>query len=158
MFTFTTWLEQAHAGSLLAAWNTGDTTPGAWDARLAEVAVRGVKPYAEAWGGERLAGLDPRMVATAASVPGGVARVILERLAREGWDAARGLPDVWIPPGAAQRVEEALPSRIGPDASLVEVKGPGDSLQDAQIAWLDRLMGDGISVELWEVRSLTQTS
>ncbi len=37
MFTFTTWLEEAHAGSLHAAWHTGDTTPGAWDARLAEV-------------------------------------------------------------------------------------------------------------------------
>jgi hypothetical protein len=120
--------------------------------RLAEVEEVGVVPFADAWSGERLAGLDARMVAAAREVPGRVARVVLERLCREGWRAAKGLPDLWIPAGEAQRIDEGLPARLGPEAVLVELKGPGDALQDAQVAWVDRLAERDISVELWDVR------
>ncbi len=80
-------------------------------------------------------------------------RPILWRLLREGWAAARGLPDLTVLPGARLRVEGLFPGRLGEDLLLVEVKGPGDELRDAQRVWHDALAGAGLSVEVWRVES-----
>jgi hypothetical protein len=78
---------------------------------------------------------------------------IMERLGREGWSARRGVPDLVFAPGAAGAVADALPSRLTGDLLCVEVKGPTDSLRDAQAVWHDRLLRAGLRVEIWKVRA-----
>ncbi|MBW1877749.1 MAG: VRR-NUC domain-containing protein [Deltaproteobacteria bacterium] len=77
--------------------------------------------------------------------------MILETLLREGWRAARGLPDLVVLPGPRIRLPGAMPSRLGEGLVLAEVKGPTDSVRDEQAAWFDRLLGAGAKVELWQV-------
>lgn len=120
-------------------------------ARLTAVEDLGTAVFSARWQGERLAGLSPDMVPVVASIPAGVARVVLERLLAEGWSAARGLPDLWIPPGAAVRQQDILPAVIGEAPLLVEVKGPGDAVQDSQQAWFNVFGEAGIQQELWHV-------
>ncbi len=123
------------------------------DARLAEVAESGTRSFVDAWSGERLDGLvpAPELLAAARSVPGDLARAVLTRLVDEGWEAARGLPDLWIPPGARVAVPEFLPATLPESGLLAEVKGPSDSIRDAQAVWMRHLVESKILVEVWSV-------
>lgn len=93
-------------------------------------------------------------VATAASLVEGLGgdgvTAVLEPLLVFGWAEAAGLPDWVVLAGDAVQVD-ARPSRLDGAARFVEVKGPGDSLSDAQRVWLDRLLGAGLAAEVWHV-------
>ncbi len=82
---------------------------------------------------------------------GAALAAVLRRLAEEGWSAAVGLPDLAILPGPAERLANAFPARLPEGLLLVEVKGPSDSVRDAQAIWFDRLLAAGAPVELWHV-------
>ncbi len=124
-------------------------------ARLAEVERVGTSTFVEAWAGERLDGLVPLpyLLEAARNVPGRLASAVLRRLADEGWDAARGLPDLWIPPGAREMIPEFLPATLAENGILAEVKGPSDTLRDAQTAWMRYLLNLENIVEIWHVAS-----
>jgi len=124
------------------------------DARLRALAEEGPARFVSGWEGERLAGLADGEAASAAaaSVPGAMAAAVLGRLAREGWDAARGLPDLYLPPGPAVRLEGAVPGALSAEALLAEVKGPTDALRDEQRVWHHHLRCAAIPVELWILR------
>jgi hypothetical protein len=77
---------------------------------------------------------------------------ILEQILASGRRATRGLPDLAVLPGGACQLSRAFPRRLSESLLLVEVKGPGDSLRDAQSLWLDRLLKSGTHVEIWEVK------
>ena len=68
----------------------------------------------------------------------------------ERWrNAARGLPDLVVLPGSPTTVGgEELHAGL----TFVEVKGPGDTMRDAQRWWLDHLRGAGIAAEVWRVK------
>ncbi len=108
--------------------------------------------------GETLAGArwnlaDGDDLATLAQALGGPALAsVLGRLAREGWRARRGLPDLLILPGPEVRLCQAEPADLGSGLLLAEVKGPGDQVRDAQAAWFDALLTAGAPVELWKIR------
>jgi hypothetical protein len=123
------------------------------DARLAAVAAEGCGAFARSWAGERLAGLSggADVVGLADAIPGPTAAAVLGRLAREGWAAARGLPDLYVLPGAPARVDGALPVRLDERDLFAEVKGPTDAMRDEQRVWHHILLTEGIVVELWEV-------
>lgn len=110
--------------------------------------------YGEDVRGARWKWLDAAELAALCRGLGGaaVARV-LERLAREGWRARRGLPDLVILPGEACSLGRADPEPLGPEARLVEVKGPTDQVRDEQAIWFDHLLEAGVAVELWRVRA-----
>jgi len=93
-----------------------------------------------------------QLEAFANSLGGAAVAAVLERLAREGWRAARGLPDLAVLPGETTRID-AIPARVGPGALLVEVKGPSDTLSDEQRVWLDVLQRARAPVEVWELRA-----
>lgn len=78
---------------------------------------------------------------------------VMARLGREGWSAQRGLPDLVLVPGPGGAVPDLLPSRLRGGLLCVEVKGPTDSLRDAQAVWHDRLLAAGLAVEIWKVRA-----
>ena len=68
-------------------------------------------------------------------------RAVLLPFLKSWRKAARGLPDLLVLPGP--------PSSVGGEdlhggLTFVEVKGPGDSIRDAQRWWLDRLRGAGM--------------
>lgn len=121
--------------------------------RLEELRERGPGAFVEGWQGERLDGLwlPERVLPLVRAVPGPTAAVVLGRLAREGWAAGRGLPDLFVLPGPEVRLDEAIPARLDPIAILAEVKGPTDSLRDEQRVWLDVFLSEAIRVEVWEV-------
>lgn len=108
--------------------------------------------------GERVAGVRWSIpIDTLGSVvdalgPTALAAVVTAILA-EGWSAAAGLPDLVVLPGPACALDGAFPSRLGPGALLVEVKGPGDTVRPGQAVWFDRLLRAGAPVELWRVRA-----
>jgi hypothetical protein len=108
--------------------------------------------------GERVAGvrwsipLDTLGAVVDALGPTALAAVVGAILA-DGWAAAAGLPDLVVLPGPACALDGAFPSRLGPHAVLVEVKGPGDTVRPGQAVWFDRLIGAGAPVELWRVRA-----
>ncbi|MCB9758697.1 MAG: VRR-NUC domain-containing protein [Alphaproteobacteria bacterium] len=126
---------------------------GGGPARLAENLAR--------FEGLRLAGVAPSLadrdtlVAIAEGLGGPGLAAIMARLAVEGWSAARGLPDLVLPPGPAVELADAFPGRVGEGVLLVEVKGQGDSLRDEQRVWLDRLVRAGVPVEVWKVEART---
>ena len=93
----------------------------------------------------------PYLLEAARNVPGRLASAVLRRLTDEGWDAARGLPDLWIPPGARVAIPEFLPATLGENGILAEVKGPTDALRDAQTAWMRYLVDLDNIVEVWHV-------
>ena len=111
----------------------------------------------ERWRDTRLAGahwhLDASTLHTVAHGigPRGL-RAVMERLLRHGWRAARGLPDLVVLPGDRVRLHQALPSVLPERLVLAEVKGPGDTVRDAQRVWFDVLLEAGVQVELWQVR------
>jgi len=115
--------------------------------RVADERLRGTWLSGAAW---NRASVD-QLVAVAKGMGPTSLRVILETLLREGWRAARGLPDLVVLPGPRIRLPGAMPSRLGEGLVLAEVKGPTDSVRDEQAAWFDRLLGAGAKVELWQV-------
>ncbi len=125
------------------------------DARLQALTHEGPSPWTASWAGERLAGLvdGPTVQARADRVPGRIAAAILGRLATEGWEAARGLPDLLIFSGSPVRIPGAVPSTLEEGCFLAELKGPGDSLRDEQRLWIDHFRRCGVSVELWILRA-----
>lgn len=97
------------------------------------------------WSPSQLAALAHGMQATALAA-------LLEQLLERGLGAAAGLPDLVVLPGHAVRLEGAHPSKLREGLSLIEVKGPSDSLRDEQRAWHDRLLRAGASVEIWKIQ------
>jgi hypothetical protein len=79
---------------------------------------------------------------------------IIARLAFEGWQAARGLPDLVVLPGPEAPLPGADAGTLPPGLLLAEVKGPGDTVRDAQAAWFHLLIEAGAPVELWHVQRL----
>ena len=122
------------------------------DTRLTQLRDQGIVVFLTGWQNETLAGLVDGEAAlrVASRLPAGLVARILGRLAREGWASARGLPDLLIF-GAACRVEGLIPPTLAPGVTLAEVKGPTDSLQDAQRVWLQYLRDGQENVELWHV-------
>jgi hypothetical protein len=76
---------------------------------------------------------------------------ILERLLHEGWSAARGLPDLIVLPGDPVELP-SFPRHLDAGLYFVEVKGPTDTLQDAQRLWLHILLSHSLNVEVWQAR------
>lgn len=83
--------------------------------------------------------------------PQGLRAVLTPVLAR-GWVAFKGFPDLFVHAGAPVRLPHAHPTKLASPACFVEVKGPGDTLSDAQRVWIDRLLAEGVAVEVWTVR------
>ncbi len=108
--------------------------------------------------GERLAGASwsrvgrDEVAAICQAMPAEALAMIIERLAREGWSARRGLPDLIILPGTPSKLPEGFPARLTESLHLVEVKGPGDRLRDDQRAWMHHLCTVGVKCEIWQVR------
>lgn len=130
------------------------------DDRLGEVFENGTLGYSRGSSGVRLAGLwnVSDAVFLARHAPGPMTAVVLGRLAREGWMAAAGLPDLFVAGGPPCRLEmhaprlAALPAMLPECGFLAEIKGPTDSLRDEQRIWMDALVKSGIHVELWTLR------
>jgi hypothetical protein len=125
-----------------------DVASGAGPARVlaADRAYRGCALAGAAWAlasGETLAEIARALGPVALGQ-------VLRRLVDEGWEAARGLPDLVLLPGRAVRLE-GRPTRLGEDAMLVEIKGPGDTVRDEQAVWFDQLLGAHVPIELWRV-------
>ena len=115
-------------------------------------AARRVGQAVDRWGEVRLAGRHDLpaelLVAVADALPPQAFVQLLRTLAVE---RSAGLPDLVVPPGAAVTVD-GHPRRVREGLLLVEVKGPGDTLSEAQKRWHHRLLGWGLAVELWDVR------
>lgn len=118
--------------------------------RLREV---GVGPFLQAWQGERLDGLfnADLVVEHAVQLSGTFLESILRPLLVFGWTVARGLPDLLVLPGGEAKLPDAIPATLQNAAFLAEIKGPADTLRDAQRLWHDRLRRAGNNVELWIV-------
>lgn len=80
-------------------------------------------------------------------------RPVIWRLLREGWGAARGLPDLALLPGEVTRIPALFPSRLPAEVLLIEVKGPNDQLRDEQRVWHDAMLREGMPIEVWRVRA-----
>jgi hypothetical protein len=121
--------------------------------RLDEIRQEGIVKYTTDIKEEALAGLAwPEAVASLATkLSGPLVATVLQRLAMEGWASAHGLPDLLVV-GNGGRVEGLIAPQLPAGCCLVEVKGPGDTLSDAQAVWLDQLAVRGNSVEVWHVR------
>ncbi|MCB9745929.1 MAG: VRR-NUC domain-containing protein [Alphaproteobacteria bacterium] len=135
----------------------------AMSARLEELRQGGgparISAHHARYEGARVGGVDwalaplPLLRAVVEGVGGEGLCALLGRLAREGWSAARGLPDLVLLPGEARRLDDALPARVGEGLLLIEVKGAGDSLRDEQRVWIDHLLEAGVPVEVWKVEA-----
>ena len=75
-------------------------------------------------------------------------RAVLEPFLHQWRRAARGLPDLVLLPGQSQPIGG---TELSCDLTFVEVKGPGDSIRDAQRWWLAVLRDAGIRAEVWRV-------
>lgn len=106
------------------------------------------------WGGAQVRGVHAFPLETLLAVTeacGPALAAVVERLGKEGWSAARGLPDLVFLPGEHGVVPDLVPSRLPEGLLLVEVKGPTDALRDAQRVWHDHLLRAGLAVEIWKV-------
>lgn len=83
-------------------------------------------------------------------LPGSLIADVLERLLREGWAAAQGLPDLLIF-ADGQRVPGLIPPQLPSGPLLAEVKGPSDALQDGQRVWIHHILRSKNNVEIWWV-------
>ena len=121
------------------------------DAVLADISERGIQ--VGGWDGEILFGLSHAEITISliSRIPPKLAAFILGRLAREGWSAARGLPDLLVFDGPAVRLQHAIPGTLDENVILAEVKGPTDNLRDDQRVWHDGLLRNENRVELWQV-------
>lgn len=122
---------------------------------LTRLREEGVAPFFPAWGGERLEGLVNAELAmrVGAALEGRLVAGVLERILRLGWAAARGLPDLLVLPGPGTPLLDTFPSRLPEAAFFAEIKGPTDTLRDAQRLWIDALVRQGIIVEIWDVEN-----
>lgn len=122
------------------------------EARLRLLREEGFVAVATGWEGEALAGLadGSAAISLGARLPGRLIARVLERLAREGWSSARGLPDLLVF-GQGARPAGLIPPALPASVLLVEVKGPTDALQDGQRVWFQQLLSGGESVEIWHV-------
>ncbi|MEZ4316505.1 MAG: VRR-NUC domain-containing protein [Myxococcota bacterium] len=77
---------------------------------------------------------------------------VLDPLLEQGFGAASGLPDLLVLPGPVVRLPRGIPATVGESLCLVEIKGPTDTLSDAQRAWLDRL-APFATAEVWKVQA-----
>ncbi len=91
-----------------------------------------------------------RLVRIARDVGPAVLDAVMGRLLEEGWSVSAGLPDLLVLAGPEVRLN-GHPSRVQPGALFVEIKGPTDSVRDAQVVWFDRLVAAGARVERWDV-------
>ena len=82
------------------------------------------------------------LVRVADGLPSGALTSIMKTFSVDWWNAQRGWPDL------------VVLSRGNTAVRLVEVKGPSDSLRDAQRWWLAKLEQMGISNEVWSVVSI----
>ena len=78
---------------------------------------------------------------------------IFDTFLRDGRKASAGLPDLVVLPGPSVRIPSLFPKRLPEELVVVEVKGPGDAVRDAQKVWFDRLLRCGVRVELWRVEA-----
>jgi hypothetical protein len=92
----------------------------------------------------------------ARSIGGPALASIIDRLAREGWQAARGLPDLVVLPGPMVPLPGPSAGLLPPGLLLAEVKGPGDQVREAQYAWFHLLLQAEAPVELWRVQRLPE--
>jgi len=107
----------------------------------------------QALAGARWQAASAKELEAIASALGGAALArILRRLAEEGWQASRGLPDLVILPGPRTPAPGPAAGVLPPGLLLAEVKGPGDQVRDAQAAWFHLLLEAQVTVELWRVR------
>ncbi len=126
----------------------------ACDRRLSALAELGPAPFLSGWDGEWLGGMSrvEEVLPVIHELGAAMCCAVLERLCKEGWSAARGLPDLVVLAGPPGRLPDAVPPSLPEFAFLCEVKAPGDTRSDAQRVWHDHLVVRGIHVELWVVR------
>lgn len=131
-----------------------------WDAVLAgDGPAMVAKRYAR-WEGRRVAGVrwdrgtGEQLAMLAEGLgPHGLCALLAPLLAW-GRRESKGLPDLVVLPGPPTRVEGAWPSKLPGDLVLLEVKGPTDSVRNAQQVWFDRWIRAGVRVEVWRVEPL----
>ena len=123
------------------------------DATLDRLRTEGFTPFAAAWSGERLDGLvAPELsLSIGRCLDGELIAAVLSRILRLGWSAARGLPDLLVLTGPAARMEHAVPATLPECSFFAEIKGPTDTLRDAQRLWHDSLVMSAKCVEIWHV-------
>ena len=67
--------------------------------------------------------------------------------------ARTGLPDLVVLAGPSLRIPGLFPGAVPATPMFIEVKGPGDTLRDAQRVWLHRLNAGKVHAEVWDIRS-----
>ena len=111
----------------------------------------------EAWNkryGQRISGVYWRrwqlreLVEVVESLGVEALRAVLFPFLKTWRQAAKGLPDLVILPGPTTTVGG---EPVSAGLTFVEIKGPGDTIRDAQRWWLGRLRGAGIAAEVWRV-------
>lgn len=113
------------------------------------------------WRGTHLAGAHwdafdtDTLVAIAKGLGPAALHAIFGRLLTHGFTAARGLPDLVIFEGDAIPLPSAVPSTLSAGLQLVELKGPGDVVRDAQAVWFHHFRVKEVPIALWEVRPQT---
>ena len=107
--------------------------------------------------GEARRGLDWSLVASGLlgevlrAMPGPALDAVLAPFLVHGFRAAAGWPDLVILPGPPCVLPGALPATLGPGLLWAEIKGPTDTLREAQALWHHALRAEGQAVERWEV-------
>ncbi|MCB9687348.1 MAG: VRR-NUC domain-containing protein [Alphaproteobacteria bacterium] len=91
---------------------------------------------------------------TLVALAGALPPTALRELALAVADGVRrgGFPDLLVLDGPPVELASGWPRKLPAGVLVAEVKGPGDTLRDGQIAWLDALARMGVRAELWEVR------
>ena len=106
--------------------------------------------------GQRIAGVDWRtftvdqLTSVAEDIGLEKVKAVLRPFLTNWRDASRGLPDIVVCGGSAVEVARA-PLTERP--MLIEVKGPTDTLRDAQRWWIGYLKAAGIDVEVWRIEA-----
>jgi hypothetical protein len=101
--------------------------------------------------GESVAGLHwslltvDELLEVVAHVPPASLVAIMHQIAQGGARVANGMPDIVVLPDPT--TVYGLPTGL----AFIELKGPGDSLRDAQRWWLHRLQNAGVFAETWSV-------
>jgi hypothetical protein len=107
--------------------------------------------------GEARRGIDWALVASGllfeilAAIDGPALDALLAPFLAQGFRAAAGWPDLVVLPGPPAVLPGALPATLGPGLAWAEIKGPTDTLRDAQALWHAALAEAGQAVERWEV-------
>lgn len=127
---------------------------------LAGEAPNLIRESATSWdgkrvGGRQIAASDGNSCAAVAEALGPEGTwVLLDAMLQFGWRVTRGFPDLLVLAGQPCRLgADAFPSRLPESLTVVEVKGPGDTISDAQLVWFDRLLEAGIPTEVWYVEA-----